>query len=213
MRSSTHFINSFRLSCATFVSRHTNSSTLTANISRQDSIFSNLSLNERRMSSTRDLIWVTCSRILSSSRCRASLSIEVGRIPTLTLNPAFAFAVGAKHAIKTRIVRSTRRNLGRLAARVALVWNMVWQTKTYVSIVVWNASNQNSGEGFGFWVRDRLAFSSTNSNWSEIVPIVAWGPTWFWGNSIGICTWLRGGAASAGGKGQINHERWWFRTH
>ena len=25
-------------------------------------------------------------------------------------------------------------------------------------MVVWNTSNQNSGEGFGFWVRDRSAF-------------------------------------------------------
>jgi hypothetical protein len=58
------------------------------------------------------------------------VSIEENRTPSLTLNPAFAFAVGAKQAIKTRIVRSTRRNLGRFAARVALdVRNMVWQTK------------------------------------------------------------------------------------
>lgn len=41
-------------------------------------------------------------------------------MPTLTLNPAFAFAVGAKHAIKTRIVRSTRRNLGRLGVNSSL---------------------------------------------------------------------------------------------
>jgi len=70
---------------------------------------------------------------------------------TLTLNPAFAFAVGAKHAIKTRIVRRMRRNLGRFAARVVLdVSKMVLQTKTHVSIAVWDTSNQESGEGFDF---------------------------------------------------------------
>lgn len=84
---------------------------------------------------------------------------------TLMLDPAFAFAVGAKHAIKTRIVRRMRRNLGRLAARVVLdVSNIIWQTKTHVSIVVWDTSNQKSGEVFGFWGRDRSALSSANSS-------------------------------------------------